>query len=125
MKHSCRFCFLFLFLASVCLSWANLEISITDVESNGNSGIVHMKLKNSFEQGVRSARIWVFMLDDEGKVVGNQAQWLFNGEGEKSSLEVEEERDSTVMVESENPFSTAKATFSRIIMEDGTIERIE
>ncbi|MEM9400686.1 MAG: hypothetical protein AAF984_10810 [Verrucomicrobiota bacterium] len=107
-------------LFSVAGLYGNLEVSVTGVQSKGNKGAVKLKLKNGFDQGIRSARVWVFMFDDEGKVAGNQSQWLFGGEGEGPGLEDSQEKDYIVPVESVKPFSSAQVTFSRIILEDGT-----
>ena len=65
--------------------WGKIEASVTGVTSEGKSGEFELKLKNTFDKSVKSARVWVFMFDDDGKVAGNQSQWLFGGDGNKKT----------------------------------------
>jgi len=116
--------FLCLLLFSISSTgWGKIEASVTGVTSEGKSGEFELKLKNTFDKSVKSARVWVFMFDDDGKVAGNQSQWLFGGDGNKEDqpLVGEEERSFIVPVQSQKPFSSVQVTLSRIIMEDGSM----
>ena len=66
------------------VSWANLEVSILEQKGSENKGMVTMRIKNDFDQGIKGARVWVFLMDEKGKVVGNKAQWLIGGTEENT-----------------------------------------
>jgi len=53
-------------------AFANLEVSVASLESATNKTLVELDTKNTFDQGIKDARAWVFLMDAEGKVVGNQ-----------------------------------------------------
>lgn len=102
--------------------WANLEVSVQGVKSDGAEGQVQLKLRNGFDQGIQSARVWIFMFDEDGKVAGNQSQWLFGGKGQaEEQLTSAAEQSYTLKVQAERPFKSAQVTFSRIIMADGSM----
>ena len=103
---------------------ANLEVSITEQQSAGNKGLVSLKLSNKFEQGVKGARVWVFLMDDQDKVVGNKAQRIVGGTEENLSkkpegLAVGEDLETKLVVDTQRPFTKAKVTMSRLILADG------
>ena len=103
---------------------ANLEVSVTEQLSAGNKGLVKLKMTNKFDQGVKGARAWVFLMDDSGKVVGNKAQWLVGGtegnlEKDLDGLEVGEALEASMVVDTQKPFTKTKVTFSRLILADG------
>ena len=70
------------------------------------------------------------MLDEDGKIVGQKAQWLqakdeggrmkAEGKGE-INLAVDEEQTYEVTVPTKAEAAEAKVTFSRIVLEDGTM----
>lgn len=102
----------------------NLEVSVTEQLSAGNKGLVKLKMKNQFSQGVKGARAWVFLMDDNGKVVGNKAQWLVGGTEENlkkdpQGLEVGEELEASMVIDTQKPFTKTKVTLSKLILSDG------
>ena len=114
---------LFAILSTLSLH-ANLEVSVTEQLSAGNKGLVKLKMTNKFDQGVKGARAWVFLMDDSGKVVGNKAQWLVGGtegnlEKDPDGLDVGEALEATMVVDTQKPFTKTKVTFSRLILSDG------
>tara|TARA_B100001093_G_C26246347_1_gene766621 strand:- start:20 stop:433 length:414 start_codon:yes stop_codon:yes gene_type:complete len=103
---------------------ANLEVSITEQVSSGNKGLVKLKMANKFDQGIRGARAWVFLMDDEGKVVGNKAEWLVGGTEENlqkspNGLQSGEELETSMVVDTQKPFTKTKVTLSKLILNDG------
>ena len=97
---------LFAILSTLSLH-ANLEVSVTEQLSAGNKGLVKLKMTNKFNQGVKGARAWIFLMDDSGKVVGNKAQWLVGGtegnlEKDPDGLEVGEALEASMVVDTRN-----------------------
>ena len=111
-------------LLTTSLLHANLEVSVTEQTSAGNKGLVKLKMTNKFSQGVKGARAWVFLMDDSGKVVGNKAQWLVGGTEENLSkdpdgLAVGEELQTSMVVNTQKPFTKTKVTLSKLVLADG------
>lgn len=76
-------------LWAVALS-AQIEVSVSSIESQSNKSVVRLEASHQFTKDVKDARAWVFLLDAEGKVVGNQAHWIIGGDSSaKAPLEAE------------------------------------
>lgn len=99
---------------------AQIELTVTEVRGDTTHGAVGLKLKNTFTQEIRSARVWVLAIDSDGKVAGTKAQWIVGGDTSSPGLSEDAEENYLVPIQAERPFSTAKVTFSRIILEDGS-----
>lgn len=87
-------------------------------ESEGQA-LVALDVKNTMSQSLYAARAWVFLMDDDGKVVGNEAQWIISAET-SPPLETGKQRTYNLVLPSSGKAATAKVIFSRIVMEDGT-----
>ena len=77
-------------------------------------------MTNKFSLGVKGARAWVFLMDYSGKVVGNKAQWLVGGTEENlqkdpDGLEVGEELEACMVIDTQQPFTKTKVTLSKLI----------
>ncbi|MEO0510250.1 MAG: hypothetical protein AAF065_10375 [Verrucomicrobiota bacterium] len=102
--------------------FANLEVSVSSLDASSNTSLVELEANNTFEQGIKDARVWVFLMDDGGKVVGNKAQWIIGGDSAaKEPLQPEKAQSFKLTVDTQSKPTTAKVTFSRIILADGTI----
>jgi hypothetical protein len=104
---------------------ADLEVGAPRLQAQGAGTKVSFEAKNTFKQPVKAARAWVFLMDSEGKVVGNQAEWVVGG-GERPSdtsppSAVETVAQCVVVVPTARPPVSAQVTFSRLILADGTV----
>jgi hypothetical protein len=72
MKHFLTLLFSLFMLSSA--AFANLEVSVASLESATNKTLVELDTKNTFDQGIKDARAWVFLMDAEGKVVGGETK---------------------------------------------------
>ncbi|QYY34818.1 hypothetical protein [Ruficoccus sp. ZRK36] len=123
------------------LAHADVEVSLGTVESTFDKSQVQLTAKNTFDQGIRDARVWVFLVDGNGKVVGNKAAWVIGGNDHtadnenlpksRAPLQPDEEREFTVMIDhtpsrqgsATSPASdtlTPKIVFIRLILADGS-----
>ena len=101
--------------------FANLEVSVASLEGSSNKTLVELDTKNTFDQGIKDARAWVFLMDADGKVVGNQAQWIIGGDSsQKEPLKSEDSQTFKVAITTTSKPTAAKVTFSKIILADGT-----
>jgi hypothetical protein len=85
--------------------------------------IVTLRVQNTMPSAVTGARAWVFLMDADGKVVGNQSQWIVTGEA-KNALPAGESREFTVSVAATGA-TQAKVLFPRIVLSDGSTRIIK
>ena len=55
-----------LFFMGISARFANLEVSVASLESSSNKTLVELDTKNTFDQGIKDARAWVFLMDADG-----------------------------------------------------------
>lgn len=117
---------------------AQIEVKLLDTLHTGQKALVTLELNNTYDQALQGARAWVFLMDEQGKVVGQKAQWIIHPEPaevlpqdgvaqQQPALESQQKQQYAVALdtlrprgEDEAPFA-AKVTFSRLILSDGTI----
>ena len=116
--------------------FAQMEVGLVDMKAQQSKGLVTISLANHFEQTVQSARIWVMLLDDDGKIVGQKAQWL-TGKGDKGksfkegelklqpSAQDDAPKTFSISVDTQRKATKAKITFSRIVLADGTLANVQ
>ena len=84
-----------------------------------------LSFSNKSEKGISGARVWVFLMSDDGKVVGNHAEWIIGGKAKKqeedNSIAAGEEREVSFSFKNEQPFTEARVIFSRMIDSDGRV----
>lgn len=116
------------FLLSCSLS-AEFEVSLKPTEdSTPEKSIVTLTAKNSFSQSVKSARAWVFALDESGAVVGQKSAWIISKEqrsrGDRSclaTLDAGETAEINMSIDTERPAASTKVTFTKIVLADGSL----
>ena len=119
MKHYLTTFFSLLLMGNA--ASANLKLSVASLESNSNSTSVELEIENTFDQEVRDARAWFFLMDSDGNVVGNEPLWIIGGDSTREgSLESGESETFTVAIDTTSEPVTAKVTFAKIVLEDGT-----
>ncbi len=118
MKH------LILFLLFIAVSFtvhASLLVTADEPRSTGNKAVVKLTMQNTYTNTVASARAAVFLLDDNGKVVGQTAQWVIGGTKDKPALAPGGSSVYYVTVPADKPFKKTKVMFTRIILEGGKV----
>jgi hypothetical protein len=80
-------------------------------------------MKNNFAEKVESAKAVVFLLDEQGKMVGQSTKWVIGGTKERPPLEPTKEATYNFVIAASQSFTTtnltAKVTFSRVVLEGG------
>ncbi|MGH7991228.1 MAG: hypothetical protein ACREDS_13685 [Limisphaerales bacterium] len=80
-------------------------------------------MRNGFAKNIESARAICFLLDDQGKMVGESARWVIGGTKSRPALEPKQAASFNFVITSPHPFTTtnliAKISFSRLILEGG------
>jgi hypothetical protein len=109
-------------LSSPLLS-AQLVVSVPPVKVIGQKAVVKLGLKNELTEPIESARAVVFLLDAQGKMIAQTAQWVIGG-GPKDRPPLESKKESTynVVLTASNLTSTnltAKVQINRLLFKDG------
>src|SRR6266446_10984879 len=68
------------------LASAQLAVTVSPVKVSGQKAVVPLAMKNNFAEKVESARAVVFLLDEQGKMVGQMTRWVIGGTRDKPVL---------------------------------------
>jgi hypothetical protein len=77
----------------------------------GQKAIVSLALKNTFPEKIQSARAAVFLLDEQGKMVGQSAKWVIGGSQDKPGLEAGATNAFFFVITSSRSFTTSQSQF--------------
>jgi hypothetical protein len=100
---------------------AQLAVTVSPAKITSQKAIVELKMKNSFGEKVESARAICFLLDEQGKMIGQSTKWVIGGTKDRPALEPKKETRFNFVITSNQPFTTtnltAKVSFSRVVLE--------
>jgi hypothetical protein len=88
-------------------------------KTTGSKTIVQLELKNTFTNNIESVRAVVFLLDEQGKMVGQSAHWIIDGTKDKPGLTPTGKTTYDFVVTTDKPFTKTKVMVNRIILEHG------
>jgi len=104
---------------------AQLAVTVSPPKITGQKAVVKLAMKNNLADKVESARAVVFLLDDQGKMVGQFTRWVIGGTKDHPALEPKKETTFNFVITSPQPFTTtnltAKVSFSRVVLEGGKL----
>lgn len=104
---------------------AQLTVTVSPVKVSGQKAIVPLEMKNGFVERIESARAVCFILDEQGKMVGQATQWVIGGVRDKSTLASGATNAFNFVVPFTKPLATtnltSKVAFSRVVMEGGKL----
>jgi len=101
------------------MTHGELEVTVNEPKTTGSKAIIKLELKNTFKEKIESARAVVFLLDDQGKVVGQITRWVIGGTKDKPALASGAKTTFNFVVPTEKPFTKTKVSFNRVILEGG------
>jgi hypothetical protein len=108
---------------------AQLAVTVSPPKLAGQKAVVQLKLKNNLTNAVQSARAVCFLLDDQGKMVGQSTKWVIGGTKDRPALEPKAETTFNFVITSPQPFATtnltAKVSFSRVVLEGGKLADVK
>jgi len=113
-------------LFGVMTTQAQIVVTVFPVKVTGQKAIVPLAMKNSFTDKIESARAVVFLLNEQGKVVGQpMTRWVIGGSEGKPGLAAGATNVFHFVITSDKPITTtnltAKASFSRVVLEGGKL----
>jgi hypothetical protein len=114
-----------LFCATV--AQAQLAVTVSPPQVVGQKAVVKLAMKNNLTNKVESARAVVFLLDDQGKMVGQSTRWVIGQN--HTGLEPKAETTFNFVVTSPQPFTTtnltAKVSFNRVVLASGKMANVQ
>jgi len=109
------------------LATAQLAVTVTPPKVVGQKAVVQLKMKNDLAEAVKSARAVCFLLDDQGKMIGQSTKWVVGQN--HTGLEPKAETTFNFVVTSPQPFTTtnltAKVSFSRVVLDGGKLANVQ
>jgi hypothetical protein len=100
---------------------AQLAVTVSPPKITSQKAIVELKMKNGLAGKVESARAICFLLDEQGKMIGQSTKWVIGGTKDRPALEAKNETTFNFVITSNQPFTTtnltAKVSFSRVVLE--------
>ena len=119
-----KYILVLLFGAMTVAAQAQLFVTVSPPKVVGQKAVVPLAMRNDFSEGIQSARAVVFLLDEQGKTVGQPTtRWVIGGSQDKPSLAAGATNTFHFVIASDKPFATtnltAKVTFSRMVLEGG------
>ena len=126
MNNMKRILFLIAIIAALSCSrvFADLSVKVDLPKQIGKKVVLKMTMKNTFKEKLESARAQVFLMDNQGKVVGQAVRWVIGGTKDKPGLAPDAETIFNFVVETDKPFTTNKLSFTRVILEGGKLVNV-
>jgi hypothetical protein len=108
---------------------AQLAVTVTPPKVVGQKAVVQLKMKNQLAAKVESARAVCFLLDEQGRMVGQSTKWVIGGSQDKAGLAAAASRTFNFVVSSPQPWTTtnltAKISFSRVVLSGGKLADVQ
>jgi hypothetical protein len=104
---------------------AQLAVTVSPPKITGQKAIVPLEITNNLAESVESARAICFLLDEQGKMIGQSAKWVVGGTKDRLPLAPKNGTTFNFVITSPQPFTTtnltAKVSFSRVVLEGGKL----
>jgi hypothetical protein len=102
------------------LTHAQLAVTVSAPKVVGQKAVVPLAMENRFAEKVESTRAVVFLLDEQGRMIGQATKWVIGGSPDKPGLAAGATNAFHFVIASDKPFATtnltAKVTFSRVVL---------
>ena len=101
-------------------SYAQLAVTVSPAKIVGQKAVVPLALKNNLAEKVESVRAVAFLIDEQGKMVGQSIKWVIGGTKDRPALEPKQSTTFNFVITSSHPFTstnlTAKVLVNRVIL---------
>jgi hypothetical protein len=108
---------------------AQLAVTVSPPKIIAQKAIVSLAMTNNLAEPVESARAICFLMDDQGKMVGQSAKWVVGGTKDRPALEPKNGTTFNFVITSPQPFTTtnltAKITFSRVVLNGNKLADVQ
>lgn len=111
------------------LATAQLAVTVSSPKVTGQKTVVTLAIKNNMTEKVESARAVIFLLDEQGTMVGESTKWVIGGTKARPALEPKKETTFNFVITSPQPLMTtnliAKVSFSRVVLAGGKLADVK
>jgi hypothetical protein len=104
--------------------YAQLMVNVSPPTVTGSKVLVKLELKNTFTEKIESARAVCFLLDENGKVVGQSTQWVIGGTKSRPPLSNGATKAFHFVIPTKPSTTTnlaARVSFTRVALEGGKL----
>jgi hypothetical protein len=116
---------IYILLLTVVIAEAQLVVKVSPVKVAGQKAVVPLTMRNNFAEHIESARAAVFLMDEEGKMVGQGNKWVIGGSENKIGLAAGATNTFQFVIVADKRLTTtnltAKVTFTRVVLEGGKL----
>ena len=110
-----------LFMFSAMAVQAQLVVTVSPTKITSQKAVVLLAMTNNLAESVVSARAVCFLLDDQGKMVGQSSKWVIGGTKDRPALPPKAGTTFNFVITSPQTFVTtnlsAKVSFSRVVLD--------
>ncbi|HVU09422.1 MAG TPA: hypothetical protein VHG89_12845 [Verrucomicrobiae bacterium] len=114
-----------LWLLSAIAVSAALVVQVAPPKNTGSKIIVKLNLQNTYSEKIQSVRAVIFLLNDQGKVVGQSTSWIIGGGKNKPSLDSNAKTTYNFVVTTDKPFTKTKLIITRMILDGGKLASLK
>ena len=111
---------LFLFLFWTCAASAQLAVTVSPLKTTGQKAVIQLAMTNNLVDSIESARAICFLLDDQGKMVGQSTKWVIGGTKDRPALQPKSGTSFNFVITGSRTFTTtnltARVAFSRVVL---------
>lgn len=100
---------------------AKLSVEVAEPKQAASKVVVKLTIKNQFAEKVESVRATIFLMDAQGKVVGQTTQWIIGGTKDRPELKSDATATYNFVITTDKPFTKAQLLFNRVILEGGKV----
>src|SRR5947208_2920730 len=79
-------CFLVSWCFNATLTFGEFIIRVSKPVVTGQKAVIRITMSNSLSQRVESARVASFLIDGQGKILGQSTQWVVGGSKNSAGL---------------------------------------
>jgi hypothetical protein len=100
---------------------AALVVQVEPPKFTGSKAIVKLELQNTYTNKIQSVRAAMFLIDSQGKVVGQLTSWVIGGGKDKPPLESNAKTTYNFVIATDKPFTKTKLIVTRILLDGGKL----
>jgi hypothetical protein len=100
---------------------AAISVKLDKPKTTGNKTVLKLTLKNTFTEKIEGARATIFLIGEQGKVVGQRTAWIIGGEPNKPALKPDATTTYNFVIDTEKPVTSARVVLTRVLLEGGKL----
>jgi hypothetical protein len=108
-------------LLTATVASAGLVVQVGSPKTTGSKAVVKLDMENTYTSQIQSVRAAIFLLNDQGKVVGQSTSWIIGGGKNKPELAANAKTTYNFILPAGKPFTKAKLMVERILLENGKL----